>query len=330
MNGSLTILVAASFIRSRLLLSVFSAIAGGLLFVQVVLHAPVDSRYIIDVAGLMIYFLFAVIFSFVLHHLFRKTEKLLKEKQQLTEEKEQLLHEVHHRIKNHMHTITSILSAKSQDFEEPQVVAAFEETKQRIRLMQSIYQKLYTEDSFSYLNLRRFIEELLKELESAYRLTQKIDIEQDIDELNLSSEQAFAVALVVNELVTNAIKYAFPHGKEDSTPERGPIPNQGKTDSAKIRVAVSKGIRESAHKKARDPDKLHTAVVIVVKDNGLGLSQKVLKGDDYGFGLALVEGYVKKFGGEMKTESSGGARIEVSLPVDGYHWSGEWEQALHE
>lgn len=286
-NGCVAVLISAGFLRKKLHLVVLDTVFSILLLIHIYISADASGHYLTDFAGLFIYFLLSLGFSFVVQHLINMAENLMEERIRNSEEKEKLLQEVHHRVKNQMYTIASLLSLQAKEFEDPEVIAAFEETRQRIRLMQVIYRKLYTGDSFSNLNLRIFLEQMVGELQSAYCGKRKIHIKSDIDDLSLSSDQSFAVAIVVNELVTNAVKYAFPLN--------------GSSVLGEVHVSVQV---------------TNSILRIVVKDNGYGLPEEVRCGTEYGFGLALVQSYVRQYDGTWKCENSDGAIIEVELQLE--------------
>lgn len=212
------------------------------------------------------------------------TEQIKKESliTDLLVEKEQLLREVHHRIKNHMYTISSILSLQSAEFSDPTVIAAFDETRRRIRLMQSIYEKLYTGRDTGTIELRGYLNELLDDLRSAFCKNGRIVLTGDLREMHLSANIAFAVGIVINELITNSLKHAF-------------VPEEKGWISILLR-----GIPTST-------------IEIVVSDDGAGAPPEVLDGTRSGFGLTLVKGYTRQFGGSMKMENSEGLVVTVTL-----------------
>ncbi len=195
-------------------------------------------------------------------------KRIESENLRLVEEKEALLKEVHHRIKNHMNTIFSILSLQAAKFDDEEVSAVFEETKSRIRLMQSIYQKLYTGDKVSSISIKHYLEELLREIRMTYHVTGAIELDSSIEDCHVSARQSLPIGIIVNELVTNAFKYAF----------------KGRANGS-IEVVVRRS----------GPTKLE----ILVIDDGEGLPGHIRQSGDYGFGLTIVDGYVRQFEGEL-------------------------------
>ncbi len=195
-------------------------------------------------------------------------KKMEQENLELIEEKENLLREVHHRIKNHMNTIFSILSLQASKFEDEEVTSVFEETKARIRLMQSIYQKLYTGTEVDSISIKHYLEELLHEIKLTYRTSDSIRVECEVEDTRVSARQSLPIGIIVNELVTNAFKYAF-----------------SETGEGTIEVAVHR----------IPPNHL----VIRVADDGAGLPKQVTEEHRLGFGLTIVEGYARQFEGSL-------------------------------
>jgi two-component sensor histidine kinase len=200
-------------------------------------------------------------------------------------EKEQLLKEVHHRIKNHMNTIASIVSLRNSRTENGEIHEVLEEIQNKIRLMQNIYQTLYTGESVGTLRIRSFLEQLIHDIRSTYLPDQSIRIVRDIEDVEVSSKQSLPIGIIITELITNAVKYAFPSG-------------EGGT------VAISIRTQENG------------TLEIRVSDDGTGLPDELAQEENYGFGLTLVRGYVQQFDGAMSIENDHGTDITISLRMD--------------
>ncbi|MFO7729289.1 MAG: PAS domain S-box protein [Spirochaetia bacterium] len=213
----------------------------------------------------------------------------LKEAEQnvhkLLQEKEQLMKEVHHRIKNHMNTMYSILSVQESYFSNPDVKDAFEEAKNRIRLMQSIYYKLYSSSNSNSIELRSFVDELVRNLQAAYATDSHIGIHTVIDDVQITAKQSLPIGIIVTELITNSLKYAFVGGESGN-------------------IAIS------LHHLSTDKLK------IVVEDNGIGAPPEIIKDKEYGFGLTLVEGYALQFDGSVEIENHSGTRITIHITLE--------------
>ncbi len=205
----------------------------------------------------------------------------------LLREKEQLLKEVHHRIKNHMGTISSIISLNEDYYDDARIREVLGDIHNKIRVMQNIYQSLYIGDDVSSVQLSSFFDPLLRDLETAYVTGTSIPITTDIEDLELSAKQSLPVGIIVNELVTNALKYSFPGRAEGS-----------------IRIAIR-----------RDEDNAEM-LRITVADDGASIPDHIVANKDYGFGLTLVKGYAQQFDGEMRIRNDGGTIVDVWIVIE--------------
>ena len=205
---------------------------------------------------------------------------------QLLLEKNMLLQEVHHRIKNDMNTISSLLSLQASSIADEQASEALEEARQRITLMREIYESLYQSEHYQQFSIKEYIETIIDNIRSTHDEFTDIQIETDLVELTVPTKKAFPLGIILNELVTNAYKYAFSTSR-----------------SGKIEV------------KMYNDEQHHTS--IIVRDNGSGFPQDVIQKGTYGFGLTLVQTFVEQYKGELnlKNRKTGGAEIRAVLQV---------------
>lgn len=127
-------------------------------------------------------------------------------------EKEMMLKEVHHRVKNNLMIISSLLSIQSSYVTDEKVLQVLTESENRANTMALIHEKLYKSD-LSHLELGDYIITLSKEIFDTYSSSNNIKLKTDTEEVYLDVDTAIPLALVVNELITNSIKYAFPNGE---------------------------------------------------------------------------------------------------------------------
>lgn len=126
------------------------------------------------------------------------------------QEKEVLLKEVHHRVKNNLQIIYSLLDLQSQQVEDTRTIAMFQASQNRIRSMALIHEKLYRSDNMNQVNIPEYITTLTNYLLQAYALfPNQIKVELNIDNVFLNIDTAIPCGLIINELVSNALKHAF-------------------------------------------------------------------------------------------------------------------------
>ena len=150
-----------------------------------------------------------------LQDLVNEKEKLLAEKNTLLNEKEWLLKEIHHRVKNSLQIVISLLYSQSTRLRDQEAISAFHDSQQRIHSIALMHQKLYMSNNMQFINMDDYIGELVTHLSDAFNTVgQKIGFRLQISNVMLTLSQAVPVGLILNEAITNAIKYAFPPGKQ--------------------------------------------------------------------------------------------------------------------
>jgi two-component system, sensor histidine kinase PdtaS len=212
-------------------------------------------------------------------------EKTIAEKNQLLIEKEWLVKEIHHRVKNNLQIIISLLNSQSNYLDSKEAIAAITESRHRMQAMSLIHQKLYQSDDTKSVNMRNYIHELADYLEASFADQNKISFILDIDNIELDLTQAIPVGLILNESITNSIKYAFDSG------ERGSI-------KVNMKISNSKNVE------------------LEIADNGKGLPDNFDVKKSNTLGMLLINGLVKQIGGNLQFYNRNGAVLMIHFTLD--------------
>ncbi len=199
----------------------------------------------------------------------------------LLSEKELLLKEVHHRIKNNMNTMISLLELQAVGLGEPSAIEALHEVKRRMQSMSLLYDKLYRAKNLQELSTRAYLSPLIREIITMFPGGSAVKIEEDIGDFILDTKKLQTLGIMVNELLTNIMKYAFT-GRDDGT------------------ISV-RAIKESNH------------VAISIHDDGIGLHESLDIDSSTGFGFRLVKILAQQLEGTLSVERDGGTRINITF-----------------
>ncbi|WP_426670381.1 tetratricopeptide repeat-containing sensor histidine kinase [Mucilaginibacter sp. McL0603] len=203
--------------------------------------------------------------------------------EQLLAQKEWLLKEVHHRVKNNLHTIISLLEYQAA-YLENDALKAIEISQHRIYAMSLIHQKLYLTDDVKTVNMPVYISELVSYMSDSFGIDQQIHFSLDIQSLKLGISQAMPLGLIINEAVTNSIKYAF-------------SPNA----PGLITIQMYQVADE---------------ITVIITDNGKGI-QPGTRDDKIGsLGMKLMKGLSQDINAEINFQNDGGTKIVVVFKKD--------------
>ena len=197
------------------------------------------------------------------------------------QEQELLLREVHHRVKNNMQVIISLLNIQAEYTKDDKLSEIFKETQNRIRTMALIHEKLFRSKSMASVDFSNYINSLVWELKNFYSgSARRVQIQQEISALSLDITKAIPCGLIVNELVTNAMKYAFPDNRE------GVIWITARTISG------------------------HKAEIAIV-DNGIGLGSEINFEETQSMGLRIVRILTEQLGGTINISREQGTGFSL-------------------
>lgn len=234
--------------------------------------------------------LLSTVLLFFLYRNHKRSNLALQEKNAIIQtsltDKEVLLKEIHHRVKNNLQFISSLLNLQARHVADPNTLAMLTEGKNRINSMAILHQKLYQEDNLKGVNMKDYIENLLESLEHSLKVdATRIDVVAQIDPMVLDIDTATPIGLVLNELITNAFKYAFP-------------------GEANGRVLVR--LREE-----------NNHLMLQVKDNGVGLPAGFDSSTSKSFGMELVQSLAQKL--KARVDISGHDGVDVTLNIESFN-----------
>jgi two-component system, sensor histidine kinase PdtaS len=218
----------------------------------------------------------------------KRSNELISQKneqlQELLEDREWLLKEIHHRVKNNLQIVTSLLSSQAIYINNEAAHAAIQDSKRRVFAMSLIHQKLYQSNNIATISMPGYVNELIMHVQTSLGSGNTVSIEQNIAPLNLDVSQAIPLGLIINECLVNSIKYAFP----DDT--RG-----------MVRIALQK----------IDTDHLS----LTIADNGIGLPLDFDITEQNSLGMELVRGLAKQLKGQLNIESGNGLHIDIRFAL---------------
>ncbi len=195
-------------------------------------------------------------------------------------EKEFLIKEIHHRVKNNLQIISSLLKLQSISVNDKKAQEALQEGRNRVRSMALIHQNLYKDDSdLSTINMIVYIDQLIDEIADTYGMSDRILLNCAIDNIQLDVESAVPIGLIVNELVSNSFKHAFVDIEEPT------IEIILKEENNKLFLSVS--------------------------DNGIGFNATL--DSEKGFGLKLIDAFAHRLGATIEADTKQGFRTTISI-----------------
>ena len=124
-------------------------------------------------------------------------------------EKETLLQEIHHRVKNNLSVISSLLGLQITNTNDPKLTAALDDSRSRVNSMSMIHEVLYQSESLSQVDMKTYLSKLANDMARNYEIASSVKIDVDIEDVKIGAKQASPVGLIVNEMITNSFKYAF-------------------------------------------------------------------------------------------------------------------------
>jgi PAS domain S-box-containing protein len=198
-------------------------------------------------------------------------------------EKEVLLREIHHRVKNNLQVISSILNLQTRHTEDSNTRAVLEESRNRIQSMTMVYEQLYQAEDLSQIDFQKYVSDLVHAMRASHGVNhQAIALNTDVDDFRLDIGTAIPCGLIISELVLNALKHAFPNDR---------------TGAIDITFRAGSNMQ----------------CTLVVKDNGVGLSKDLDVETPRTLGLQLVRALVEQLEGSIMTNRDNGAEFIIKF-----------------
>ncbi|MCB1177940.1 MAG: sensor histidine kinase, partial [Leptospiraceae bacterium] len=212
---------------------------------------------------------------------YKEAEKVIKES---LDEKELLIKELYHRTKNNMQVISSMLAMKSLLVDNPAVKELIRDMSSRISAMALVHEKLYKAKDLSKMEIQSYINDLVSSIKKSFQpIIKDIEFQLNIQETYLSIDTAIPCGLIINELLTNCIKHAFPNNQK-----------------GRISIELEKNSENQIH--------------LIVKDDGIGIPESIDLDNSTSFGLQAVVGLVEhQMGGKLDLIRENGTTFQIIL-----------------
>ena len=197
-------------------------------------------------------------------------------------EKETLLKEIHHRVKNNLQLISSILNLQSAYIEDEELLQYFQESQSRIYTIASVHEGLYQSENLSAVDLDSYIQKIVPNLISIYAKDTRITYAITVGRIEVSINNAIPVGLILNEVITNSIQHAFP-GRDE-----GRIEVTGRLENG--------------------------CLVLNMKDDGIGIPEQNEEFETQTLGMQLIKTLIEQMDAEYTVDNSNGCEVSITIP----------------
>ncbi|WP_243473145.1 histidine kinase dimerization/phosphoacceptor domain -containing protein [Winogradskyella sp. MH6] len=201
-------------------------------------------------------------------------------------DRELLLHETHHRVKNNLQMISSLLNLQSKYVKDDNVLEVLQNGRNRVQSMAILHKNLYVGEDLNMVNIQHYFEGLVDSILNSYNKTENdVDLKIDADKVTMDVESVIPLGLIVNELITNSLKHAFP-----------------KDIKSKPEITLKMSEREDFY-------------TLRVSDNGVGIQNDIIEnGKKESFGQRLIRSLSKKLKASMSVTNDNGTSVSFVLP----------------
>ena len=221
----------------------------------------------------------------LLYFVFKQKKKIENQNNIISKslsEKEILIKEIHHRVKNNLQFISSLLGLQSEHIDDETALGALQEGQDRVQSMALIHQNLYQEHNLTGVDLKDYFKKLIRGLFESYNIRKdKIKLDMNIEDINLDVDTVIPIGLIVNELVSNCLKYAFP--------------NNG---TGEIHVSLKE---------------VDERLQIIVSDNGVGIDEQIKETLGSSFGYRLIKVLKVQLKAALNIENNNGTTVTMDI-----------------
>ncbi|CCH01448.1 signal transduction histidine kinase [Fibrella aestuarina BUZ 2] len=217
----------------------------------------------------------------------KSLEQMVAQKEELLVEKEWMLKEIHHRVKNNLQVISSLLNAQSDYLHDATALAAIRESQNRVQAMALIHQKLYQSARLSTVDMAAYISEVVTYLLESFNSEPAVRTELTVAPIQIDVNLATPLGLIINEAVTNSLKYAFPS------------PPYGADRPGIIAISLQPVTGQTCR--------------LLIEDNGVGLPPGFDPTQTNTLGLTMIQGLSRQIGGQLHIDQESGVRIRLEF-----------------
>ena len=211
--------------------------------------------------------------------------KILNELKKSLEEKDLMMKEIHHRVKNNFMIIQSLLQLQSRHIDDEDVLEIFKESQNRIKSMAFVHQRLYQHDNLKKINFGDYPETLASDIFKSYVSNpDQITLDIDTEDVALDIDTAIPLGLILNELISNSLKYAFPEGR-------------------KGKLMVKSYLKDNRYN-------------LIVSDNGIGIPEELNYEKLNSLGLKLIYSLSEQIGAKVKIDTTNGTMFKITFVVE--------------
>lgn len=227
----------------------------------------------------------AILIALIALMVYRKNRKIREQKiviEASLSEKETLLREIHHRVKNNLQVISSLLRIQSHQTNDEAAIQALNEGQARVQTMSLIHQDLYNMEGLKGIEMKSYLERLSENLFRTYNISQdRIQMTTNVQSINLDVDTVIPLGLIINELITNALKYAFP-GKKEGV----------------VKLTL---------------EEVDNHLILSVEDNGLGGLKTDVLNDSSGFGYEIIQAFADKMEATLNIKDNNGTKVTLII-----------------